>query len=111
MIECYFMCQSDNGSITESHALRRWSQKYIRSLEGIKDPRAPLRLQTLFTAAGLVEVENRMVPLPLCAWANSMFLFCSLGPSLRIAFLSAVPWRGGMTLIRSFSRSQRTPDW
>jgi hypothetical protein len=68
MIECYFMCQSNNGSITESHPLRRWSDSYIRSLEGIKDPRAPLRLQALLTAAGFVEVEHRMIQMPLSGW-------------------------------------------
>lgn len=68
MIEYYYMCQSDNGSITESHAIRRWSNNYIRSIDGIKDPRAPLQLQSLFTAAGLVEVESRMIQLPLCGW-------------------------------------------
>ncbi|KAK3176798.1 hypothetical protein OEA41_008123 [Lepraria neglecta] len=70
MVECYFMCQSDNGSITDSHPLRRWSNNYIRSLEGIKDPRAPQRLQTLFTAAGFVEIEHTMIPMPLCGWSN-----------------------------------------
>ena len=72
MVECYFMCQSDNGSITDSHPLRRWSNSYIRSLEGIKDPRAPQRLQTLFTAAGFVEIEHTMIPMPLCGWSNGM---------------------------------------
>ncbi|KAA6414463.1 MAG: S-adenosyl-L-methionine-dependent methyltransferase [Lasallia pustulata] len=70
MVECYYMCQSDNGSITDEHALRQWSQYYMRSLNGIKDLRAPLRLQALFTTAGLVSVETRMIPLPLCAWSN-----------------------------------------
>lgn len=64
------MCQSDNGSIVDSHPLRRWSDHYIRSIEGIKDPRAPLRLHALFSAAGLVEIEQRMIPLPLCGWSN-----------------------------------------
>lgn len=70
MIECYFMCQSNNGSITESHHLRRWSSSYIRSLEGMKDPRAPLRLQALLAAAGFVEIEHRMIQLPLCGWPD-----------------------------------------
>lgn len=72
MVECYYMCQSDNGSISDEHALRQWSQNYIRSLDGLKDLRAPLHLQTLFTRAGLVDVETRMIPLPLCAWSNGM---------------------------------------
>ncbi len=83
MIELYWMCQSDNGSITGSHPLRQWSDKYIQSLEGIKDPRAPLRLQGLFSAAGLVEVEYKMIRLPLCGWSNGMWdcLLTSSGSS------------------------------
>ena len=72
MIECYFMCQSDNGSITDSHPLRRWSNNYIQSLGSIKDPRAPLRLQSLFTAAGFTEIEHRMIQMPLCGWPDGM---------------------------------------
>lgn len=70
MIEVYWMCQSDNGSLTSSHPLRRWSDNYIRSLEGIKDSRAPLRLHGLFSAAGLIEIEHKMIPLPLCGWSS-----------------------------------------
>lgn len=68
MVECYYMCQSDNGSITESHAIRQWSNNYIRSIDGIKDPRIPLQLKNLCTAAGFVNVECQMIPLPLCGW-------------------------------------------
>ncbi|MCJ1255466.1 hypothetical protein MMC24_003282 [Lignoscripta atroalba] len=70
MVECYYMCQSDNGSITDTNALRQWSNKYLRALDGIKDLRAPLQLQNIFTSAGLVNVESRMIPLPLCGWPN-----------------------------------------
>ena len=70
MVECYYMCQSDNGSINDTHALRQWSNNYIRALDGIKDLRAPLHFQTMFTAAGLTSVESRMIPLPLCGWSN-----------------------------------------
>lgn len=70
MIECYYLCQSDNGSITDSHALRQWSHNYFRSLDGVKDLRAPLNLRDRFTAAGLVDVESQMIPLPLCGWSN-----------------------------------------
>lgn len=70
MIECYYMCQSDNGSITDAHPLRQWSSKYIQSLQGIKDPRAPLRLQSLFTEAGFVDVQHRMIQMPLCGWSE-----------------------------------------
>jgi hypothetical protein len=72
MIECYYMCQSDNGSITESSRLRQWSNKYIQSLNGIKDPRAPLRLPNFVTGAGFVDVEHRMIQMPLCGWPQGM---------------------------------------
>ena len=71
MIECYYMCQSNNGSITDSHPLRRWSNNYIQSLGGgFKDPRVPLRLQSLCAAAGFTEIEYRMIPMPLCGWSD-----------------------------------------
>lgn len=75
LVECYYMCQSDNGSITESHAIRQWSNNYIRSIDGIKDPRIPLQLHNLCTAAGFVNVESKMIPLPLCAWSTGMKTF------------------------------------
>lgn len=75
LVECYYMCQSDNGSITESHAIRQWSDNYIRSMDGIKDPRIPLQLYNLCTAAGFVDVESKMIPLPLCAWSTGMKTF------------------------------------
>ena len=74
MTECYYMCQSDNGSINESHALRRWSDLYMRSLEQIKDPRAPVRLQSLLTGARFTNVEVKMIPLPLCGWPQGISL-------------------------------------
>lgn len=70
MVECYYLSQSDNGSITNSHPIRRWSNKYTQSMEGIKDPRAPMRLQSLFTAAGFDDIEHRMIQMPLCGWSD-----------------------------------------
>ena len=70
MVEVYYQCQSDNGSITDAHALRQWSNSYIQSLESIKDTRAPMRMQSLFAAAGLVDVEFKMIPLPMCGWST-----------------------------------------
>jgi hypothetical protein len=67
--------QSDNGSITDGHALRQWSSSYLRSLEGIKDLRAPMRMSTMMTAAGMEEVDMKMIPLPLSGWSSSMFPF------------------------------------
>lgn len=70
MVECYYMCQSDNGSITQSHALQQWSDAYINALNAKKNPQAPMQLQALFNAAGFVEVESKMIPLPLCGWST-----------------------------------------
>lgn len=73
MVEIYFNVQSDNGSITDQHALRQWSSKYIRSLEDLKDLRVGPRLGTLLREAGLVEVDTRMIQLPLSAWPSGKF--------------------------------------
>ncbi|KZF25363.1 S-adenosyl-L-methionine-dependent methyltransferase [Xylona heveae TC161] len=70
MVEIYYQCQSDNGSLTEHHALRQWSTKYLAAHETTKDLRVPLRLNALMHHAGLVEVESRMIPWPLCGWSK-----------------------------------------
>ncbi|CDM31683.1 unnamed protein product [Penicillium roqueforti FM164] len=70
MVEIYFNVQSDNGSITDEHALRRWSTKYMRALEDRKDLRIGSKLRTLMTEAGFVEVDTKMIPLPLSAWST-----------------------------------------
>ena len=73
MVEIYFNVQSDNGTITDGHALRQWSQKYRTALDDLKDLRVVSRLGTLLTAAGLVEVDTRMIQLPLSAWPTGEF--------------------------------------
>ncbi|KAJ5112572.1 hypothetical protein N7532_000617 [Penicillium argentinense] len=70
MIEIYFNVQSDNGSITDDHALRRWSTQYMRALEDRKDLRIGSRLRGLLTSEGLTEVDTKMIPLPLSAWSH-----------------------------------------
>lgn len=75
LVEIYFNVQSDNGSITERHALRQWSSQLMGSLEETKDLRVGTRLRTLLTAEGLQEVDARMIPLPLCAWSNGKAAF------------------------------------
>ncbi|KAJ5124011.1 uncharacterized protein N7515_007836, partial [Penicillium bovifimosum] len=70
MVEIYYNVQSDNGSITDEHALRRWSTQYLRSLEDKKDLRVGTKLRTILTEAGLVEVDAKMIPLPLSAWST-----------------------------------------
>ncbi|KMU73745.1 hypothetical protein CISG_03795 [Coccidioides immitis RMSCC 3703] len=70
MVEIYFNIQSDNGALTENHALRKWSSSYIKALEGVKDVRAGMKLTSLMTSAGLVDIESKMIPLPLSGWSN-----------------------------------------
>lgn len=73
MIEYYYMCQSDNGSITASSPIRQWSQKYMQAMEGTKNPRAGLRLQSWLVDAGFVEVELKTLRIPLCAWLDGEY--------------------------------------
>ena len=73
IVEWYQMSQSDNGSITESHALRKWSVNYMQALEDLKDPRAPMQLQTMLTDVGMINVESRMIQIPLCPWSSGKF--------------------------------------
>ncbi|EFW15185.1 conserved hypothetical protein [Coccidioides posadasii str. Silveira] len=70
MVEIYFNIQSDNGALTENHALRKWSSSYIKALEGVKDVRVGMKLTSLMTSAGLVDIESKMIPLPLSGWSN-----------------------------------------
>ncbi|KAK3940647.1 S-adenosyl-L-methionine-dependent methyltransferase [Diplogelasinospora grovesii] len=70
MVEIYFNVQSDNGTLTANHALQVWSQNYMQSIQPYKDPRAALRLQNWMTQAGFVEVESRLLTLPLSGWST-----------------------------------------
>ncbi|PYH74613.1 class I SAM-dependent methyltransferase [Aspergillus vadensis CBS 113365] len=70
LVEIYFNVQSDNGSLTEKHALRQWSTKLMSSVEDVKDLRVGTRLRDLLLAAGLKEVESTMIPVPLCEWSS-----------------------------------------
>ncbi|KAL8677740.1 MAG: hypothetical protein Q9186_005850 [Xanthomendoza sp. 1 TL-2023] len=51
--------------------IKKWSNNYSRSIDGVKDPRAPLQLQALLSGAGFTEIETNMIPLPLCAWGDN----------------------------------------
>ena len=122
LVDYYYMCQSDNGSIDDTSALRQWSSNYIRALDATKDPRSALQLQGIFTAAGLVDVETRMIPLPLCGWSNSKirsawfrsnWVPLSDTPRPGISICSRrtdVHYRGCVVLMFS-NRSTGTADW
>ncbi|KAL3418258.1 UMTA methyltransferase [Phlyctema vagabunda] len=68
LVEIHFNVQSDNGTLTDGHALRQWSATYLESLSDVKNLRAPLRLREMLTSAGFVDIENRVIPLPTCGW-------------------------------------------
>ncbi|KAH6687974.1 UMTA methyltransferase [Plectosphaerella plurivora] len=69
MVEIYFNAQSDNGTLTDDHALRRWSKGYMESIQPLKNPRAPLRMARWMREAGFtVNEEPRPIPLPTCGW-------------------------------------------
>ena len=70
MVELYFNAQSDNGSLTDDHALRQWSQSYRQALDDIKDIRAPTQLHNMMASAGLVEIDMQTIPLPLSGWPS-----------------------------------------
>ncbi|OOF99665.1 hypothetical protein ASPCADRAFT_1335 [Aspergillus carbonarius ITEM 5010] len=72
LVEIYYNVQSDNGSLTERHALRRWSTQFMRSIGDVKDLRVGTRLRDLLLAAGMEDVESQMIPLPLSAWSSEV---------------------------------------
>lgn len=74
-VELYYIVQSDNGTITEKHAIRQLTELYSDAVENTKDLRAPLKMEALMKDAGLVELATRIVQLPLNSWSNSRSLF------------------------------------
>ncbi len=73
MVEIYYNAQSDNGSLTDYHALRQWSAKYLEALGDLKNPRASLHLRNMMIEAGFVDLESRMIPLPLSGWSQGTY--------------------------------------
>lgn len=45
----------------------------MRALEDRKDLRIGSKLRTLMTEAGFVEVDTKMIPLPLSAWSTGRY--------------------------------------
>ncbi|TRX98333.1 hypothetical protein FHL15_000978 [Xylaria flabelliformis] len=71
MAEIDFNAQSDNGALADNSALRQWSQTYLFAMEQCKNPRAPRRLGGWLRNAGFTDVDERMIPLPMCAWSDN----------------------------------------
>ncbi len=78
------------GMFSADHSLRRWSRRYLESMQPYKDPRAPLHLERLVRNAGFVDVETRLLPLPLSAWSTgrlsvpTLACVCELRPQPRL---------------------------
>ncbi|KAI2781912.1 S-adenosyl-L-methionine-dependent methyltransferase [Daldinia loculata] len=70
MVEIDYNAQSDNGTLTDGHALRQWSDKYSRAMSQLKNVEAPRRLAHWMRQAGFTDVEERMIPLPMCGWSD-----------------------------------------
>ncbi|KAI0020553.1 S-adenosyl-L-methionine-dependent methyltransferase [Xylariomycetidae sp. FL0641] len=71
LVEIDFNAQSDNGSLAETSALRQWSQTFLHAMAQSKNPRAPRRLGSWLRHAGFTEVDERMIPLPMCGWSDN----------------------------------------
>ncbi|KAI0150435.1 S-adenosyl-L-methionine-dependent methyltransferase [Xylariaceae sp. FL1272] len=71
MVEIDLNAQSDNGALADNSALRQWSQTYLYAMEQCKNPRAPRRLGHWLRSAGFTDVDERMIPLPMCGWSES----------------------------------------
>ncbi|KAA8904481.1 S-adenosyl-L-methionine-dependent methyltransferase [Sphaerosporella brunnea] len=67
-VEPYHNIQSDNGTLTNDHALRQVSTYFSHAIGDVKDIRAPMRLGEMMRNAGLVGVATQMVQLPLNGW-------------------------------------------
>ncbi|OJD24004.1 hypothetical protein ACJ73_04644, partial [Blastomyces percursus] len=74
MVEMYFNVQSDNGTITDAHALRKWSSKYLKSLEDVKELRVAMKLGGLLEAARFNNVQTRVINVPLAPWPDDAHL-------------------------------------
>lgn len=61
-------------------ALRQWSQTYLYAMEQCKNPRAPRALGGWLRSAGFTDVDERMIPVPMCGWPDSKdSSFCEFG--------------------------------
>ncbi|KAF8460392.1 S-adenosyl-L-methionine-dependent methyltransferase [Kalaharituber pfeilii] len=104
MVEFYYNVQSDNGTLTDGHALRRWSEMYLRAHDEARDLRAPLRFKALFEQAGFVDVEIRMIPVHLSSWSRDPHER-EIGEAFKEVFRSALSALGLHPLIDTLGMS------
>ncbi|ATY60198.1 Methyltransferase type 11 [Cordyceps militaris] len=89
IVELYLNAQSDNGRLTYSewirrfhcrewkaakrcgcadHALSKWSSRYLNTLSPRKNPRAALHMAGWMESAGFVDIESKLITLPMSDW-------------------------------------------
>lgn len=70
MVEICFKARSEEGQLTEEHALSHWSRNYMEAMEDAgKNPRAGSKLKEWMDAAGFSRTEMEVIKLPTCGWA------------------------------------------
>lgn len=93
IVEMYLNAQSDNGRLTygkylgmgdsrkwrvlmcrgcADHALSKWSSRYLNTLSPRKNPRAALSMAGWMENAGFVDIESKLITLPMSAWSTGM---------------------------------------
>jgi hypothetical protein len=72
-VEPYHNIQSDNGTLTDDHAIRQVSTLFARAIGEKKDIRVPMRMGEMMRNAGLVSVSAHMIQVPLNDWPAGMY--------------------------------------
>jgi hypothetical protein len=70
MVEYYLNIQSDNGRLTEAHALSRWYTKYAETMQRDRDPRIGRQLEQHMRNAGLKDVTVKKFDLHIGPWSR-----------------------------------------
>lgn len=66
--ELYLNVQSDNGSITPQHAVYQLNELFKQALDKNRDRHAPRNMERMMRDAGLVELESKVINIPLNEW-------------------------------------------
>jgi len=74
MGEFYCNIQSDNGRLTDDHAVFKWGQLYRTAMEASdRNPRVGSSLQRLLTDAGLSNVQTHLFNIPIGTWPTGKY--------------------------------------
>ncbi|KAI9671064.1 MAG: hypothetical protein M1831_005149 [Alyxoria varia] len=71
MMEYNMSVQSDNGTLTEKHAIYQWGAKYRAAMQLDRNPRIGATLSRLLRDAGLKDLEERYIQLPIGSWPEN----------------------------------------